>query len=164
MTRVLTNLTPTKKPTNQKALCVSCVCFAQNMMTIHQKLHISGVYLDQVRLYHRREHACTVPVSLKYEATTLLTRVHTLSVLLSYNYDLTRPHFPRLRYESPYGLGIVLLFCREVLFPTTKVFIGCPLPLSITLTPLSLLEARKCLQCCSLGGSDVGDLGTLFSG
>ena len=51
-------------------------------MTIHQKNSNSGVYLDQVRLHNRREHACTVPVSLKYEATALLILVHTVSVLL----------------------------------------------------------------------------------
>jgi len=64
------------------ALCVSCVCFAQNMMTIHQKIANSGVYLDQVRLHNRCEHACTVPVTLKYEATALLIRVYTVSVFL----------------------------------------------------------------------------------
>jgi len=52
------------------------------MMTIHPKFPNSGVYLDQVRVHNRREHACTVPVSLKYEATALLIRVHTVSVFL----------------------------------------------------------------------------------
>ena len=40
------------------------------------------MYLDQIRIYNRREHACTVPVSFRYEATALLIRVHTASVFL----------------------------------------------------------------------------------
>jgi len=52
------------------------------MTTIHPKFPNSGVYLDQVRLHKRREHACTVPVSLKYEATALLILVHTVSIFL----------------------------------------------------------------------------------
>jgi len=53
------------------------------MMTIHQKkIPNSGVYLDQVHILNRRVHARTVPVFLKYEATTLLICVHTGSVFL----------------------------------------------------------------------------------
>jgi len=44
----------------------------------------------------------------------------------------------RIRYVSPYGLGLVLLCCGRPLFLTTKSLMGCPLPLSFTLTPLSV--------------------------
>jgi len=75
--------------------------------------------------------------------------------------------FPRIRYVSPYCLGLVILCFREAAFSDYQIVHGWPqaLLLSFTLTPLSVvLEVQKCLQCWRLGGSDVGDFGTLFGG
>jgi len=60
------------------------------------------------------------------------------------NYDknmmMMRPQFSRLGYVSPYGLSLVLLCCREPAFSNYQIVHGLSpaLPLSLTLTPLSV--------------------------
>jgi len=60
-------------------------------------------------------------------------------------------HLPRIWYVNPYGLGLVLLCWQEAAVLTTKSFMGCPLPLSLTLTPLSV------------GGWGTGKTGETFA-
>ena len=75
--------------------------------------------------------------SFKYKATTLLICVHAVSVLPKIWWRRVH-NFP----DSGTRVHIFYFyFCFVVgrpLFPTTKPFMGCPLPLSLTLTPLSV--------------------------
>jgi len=48
----------------------------------------------------------------------------------------------RIRYVSQYGLGLVYFVGGRTLLPTTKLFMGCLLPLSFTPTPLRPLPSE----------------------
>jgi len=55
--------------------------------------------------------------------------------------------FPRVRYVSPYGLGLVCFVGGRLLFLITSSLMGCPLPLSPWLPWVFVLKSRDYLEC-----------------
>jgi len=87
-----------------------------------------GVYLDQVLIHNRRAHVCAAPVFLKIWGNLPLD-LRTYCVCFPTNMMTTRPQFPRLWYESPRGLALILLCCWEAAFSNYQIVHELPPPL-----------------------------------
>jgi len=87
----------------------------------------SGVYIAQVRLHNRRVYVLAVPVFLKIWCHTPLA-LCTCCVCFPKNMFTMCQQFPRLRYVSPHGLGLLLLCCREATLSNYQIVHGLPPP------------------------------------